>query len=31
MAEEVHRAIEAIVMVAESPVEATLLAQLLEI
>ena len=31
MAEEVHRAIEAIVMVAEAPVEPTLLAQLLEL
>ncbi len=31
MADEVHRAIEAIVMVAEAPVEAVLLAQLLEL
>ncbi|HEY5886956.1 MAG TPA: SMC-Scp complex subunit ScpB [Acidimicrobiales bacterium] len=31
MAEEVHRAVEAIVMVAEAPVEAGLLAQLLEL
>jgi segregation and condensation protein B len=31
MAEEVHRAIEAIVMVAEAPVEAVLLSQLLEL